>query len=56
MNGFEITLSLIGFLIVGHLYFTDIIELIKIGKEMNEKEKEQQHDEHLQQITKHLYS
>ena len=53
MNGFEITLSLIGFLIVGHLYFTDIIELIKIGKEMNE---EQQHDEHLQQITKHLYS
>ena len=54
--GFEISLAVIGFLYVGHLFFGDVIDLIQIGKDMEEKEKEKQNDDELHQLSKHLYS
>ena len=54
--GFEISLAVLGFLYVGHLYFSDVIDLIQIGRDMDEKEKEKQNDDELHQMTKHLYS
>ena len=54
--GFEISLAVIGFLYVGHLYFSDVIDLIQIGKDIDDKEKEKQNDDELRQISKHLYS
>ena len=54
--GFEISLAVIGFLYGGHLYFSDVIDLIQIGQDMEEKEKEKENNEELHQMTKHLYS
>ena len=54
--GFEISLAVIGFLYVGHLYFSDVIDLIQIGKDIDDKEKEKQNDDELRQMSKHLYS
>ena len=53
---FEIGLLVIGFLYVGHLYFSDVIDLINIGREVEKEEKDKQNDEHLHEMTKHLYS
>ena len=53
---FEIGLLVIGFLYVGHLYFSDVIDLINVGREVEKEEKEKKHDEELSTLSKHLYS
>lgn len=53
---FEIGLLVIGFLYVGHLYFSDAIDLIQIGREVEKEEKDIQRDQELSTLSKHLYS
>ena len=53
---FEIGLLIIGFLYVGHLYFSDVINLIQIGRDVEKEEKDKQNDDELKEMTKHLYS
>ena len=51
---FEIGLLVLGSFYVLNLWFDSIIDLIRIGHEIDEKDKSK--DEELQQMTKHLYS
>ena len=53
---FEIGVLVLGLFYVGHLYFSDVIDLIQIGRDVEREEKEKKHDEELSTLSKHLYS
>ena len=53
---FELGLFIIGLLYVGDMYFDSCIELIRITHDIDEEEKDKQHDDELKQIAKHMYS
>ena len=51
---FEIGLLVLGFLYVADMYFDSIIDLIRIGHELEETEKN--NDNEISEIVKHMYS
>ena len=53
---FEVGILVIGLLYVGDLYFDSIIELIRVGKEIQDEEDEKKEDEERKELTKHLYA
>ena len=53
---FEICLTILGFLYVADMYFDSVIELIRIGNEIKDECEKQEKEEHLHELTKHLYS
>ena len=53
---FEIGALILGVLYIGHLYFSDVLELIQIGREVEKEEKDKQNDVELREMTKHIYS
>ena len=53
---FEIGLFILGLLYVGDMYFDSVLHLIEIGNDITEKEKEEQNDKELQELTQHIYA
>ena len=53
---FEIGLLILGLLYIGDLYFDSVIDLIRIGHEIEEQEKNSSNDAEVSEIVKHMYS
>ena len=53
---FELGLFILGLLYVGDLYFDSAIELLRVTHDLEEDEKEKDHDEELKEISKHMFS
>ena len=53
---FEVSLVVLGFLYIANEIFSNVITLIEIGKDIEEKEKEKEEDKAREELTKHLYS
>ena len=53
---FEVSLVVLGFLYIANEVFSNVITLIEIGKDIEEKEKEKEEDKAREELTKHLYS
>ena len=53
---FEVGLLVLGFLYICNKVFENIITLIDVSKDIDEKEKEKAEDESRAELTKHLYS
>ena len=51
---FEIGLLVLGLLYIGNLWFDSIIDLIRIGNELEESEKNK--DNEVSEIIQHMYS
>lgn len=53
---FEAGILVITSFYVLNLWFDSIIDLIRVGREIDEDEKDKSKDEELKQMTKHLYA
>lgn len=53
---FEVGLLIIGLLYVGDMIFDSVIDLIRIGREIEDEDKEKKEDEERKTLTQHLYS
>ena len=53
---FEIGLLVLGLLYVGDMYLNSIIDLIQVSKDIDEEEKDKEHDRQLEKLSKHMYS
>ena len=50
---FEIGALILGLFYIGHLYFTDIIDIIELTRDIDKEEKE---TKQISEVTKRLYS
>ena len=55
-NLFELGLFILGLLYVGNMYFDSCVHLMEVMNDINDDEKDKQHDEELKQLTQHIYS
>ena len=53
---FEIGLLVLGFFYVANQVFGNIITLIDVSKDIEEKQKEEQEDKEREELCRHLYS
>ena len=53
---FEIGLLVLGFFYVANQIFGNVIALIEVGKDIEEKQKEKLEDKEREEFCKHLYS
>ena len=53
---FEIGLLVLGFFYVANQVFGNVIALIEVGKDIEDKQKEEQEDKEREELTRHLYS
>ena len=53
---FEISLTVLGLLYIGDMYFDSIIHMLEVSNEIDSKDKEEQEDKKLSELSKHMYS
>lgn len=53
---FEIGLLVLGFLYIGNMYLSTIVDIIQLGRDIDDDEKEKQKEKELESFTHRLYS